>query len=165
MNDADRDLVLVECKTDQCTHKFDIPFDAYCMMNGAGTGGHCGGCGENNGFKAVQDPSPTATFAPLLKVVRELAGCNGLFTKNIWEWPEDIGFDLEQLNKEAERLSADEIQTFVDGDECVANQLAAKYEICALHKFLNEVFDGYLHDKIIIIPELRKREEITNATE
>ena len=156
MNNADRDLVLVECKTDGCIHKFDIPFDVYCMMNGADTGGHCGGCGENNGFKAIQDPSPTAIFAPLLKVIRELARCNDLFIKDIWEWPDDIGFNLESLNKQAERLNDDEIQTFVDGDAFCAKQITDKHGIIELHKFLNAVFDGHLSDVIIVIPEPRK---------
>lgn len=59
----DDDLVTVRCKSLNCTHEFEMPWDAMmfasvsdfqCMA--------CGKCGENNGFDCVKDPIKEDAF-------------------------------------------------------------------------------------------------------
>ena len=157
MNNADSDLILVECRTVGCGNKFDLPFDALSMMSGGpGCGAYCGCCGRNNGFKAIQDPSPTTIYATLLKVVRELAACNHLCTRNVWDWPTKSGYDYQLLNDQAKKLEPAEINIFVDGEDTEAASIAKKYNILPLHRFLNHIFDGPLLDQVIYAPEPRK---------
>lgn len=85
----------------------------------------------------------------LVRVTKEMAGCNGFGIKPFSEWPElRPEFDVVQLDEQAAILSGDELLLFVDGEYAEAHRIKDKHQIKELHAFLNEVFDGYLHDGI-----------------
>lgn len=88
----------------------------------------------------------------LIRVMREMAGCNGFGIKDFADWPELIEFDLVQLDEQAAKLSGEELLLFVDGEEQEMNQIKEKHQLTELSCFLNEVFDGYLHKAIAVHP-------------
>ena len=85
----------------------------------------------------------------LLMIIIELCGCNDTLMKPIEEWPVNLDFNLALLNRQAEILPDNLINQFVDGEYDEINIIAIDLGIELLHMFLDSVFDGYLHDKIV----------------
>lgn len=93
----------------------------------------------------------SASMASLLFVTREMAACNQFGVNMIEHWPDlKPEFDIVVLNKQAERLldECDDILIFVDGEETEVAEITEKLKLSELNNFLNEVFDGYLHEQI-----------------
>lgn len=90
-------------------------------------------------------------FSNLHRVTAEMAGCNGFSIKPIEQWPNlQPEFDLAELDSQASRLSGDELSMFVDGEESEVSKVTSALKLDQLNDFLNEVFDGYLHEQISI---------------
>jgi len=85
----------------------------------------------------------------LLIIIIELCGCNDMLMKPVEEWPVNLDFNLALLNRQAELLPDDQINQFVDGEDIETAVMAIDLQIELLDMFLNSVFDGYLHDKIV----------------
>jgi|GEM_PF-6969868 len=103
----------------------------------------------------INKPNPVEadrqTYGDLISVTRYMAGCNGFSIKPLEQWPADTGFDLSELDQLAARLTdPEEISMFTDGEEAEVSAIAEKYDIQQLNDFLNEVFDGRLHNQISI---------------
>lgn len=90
-------------------------------------------------------------FSNLVRVTSEMGGCNGFAIKPFEQWP-DVSpeFDVAQLDQQASKLHDEQLLMFVDGEETEVAKLTQDLEIPELNDFLNEVFDGYLHEKIAI---------------
>lgn len=87
----------------------------------------------------------------LFHVTQTMAGCNGFSVKPIDQWgslhPE---FNISQLDEQASKLDGEELLIFVDGEESEITAITSNLMLSELNDFLNEVFDGYLHDRISI---------------
>ena len=87
----------------------------------------------------------------LFKIVSEMAMCNDFYIRPIEEWPNvSPNFDIDQLELQAAEISHDDFMDFVDGEERVAQEIVKRYGIKELDRFLNAVFDGYLHEVIAL---------------
>ncbi|MBV7264354.1 hypothetical protein KCG43_20285 [Photobacterium sp. WH24] len=87
----------------------------------------------------------------LVRVTREMAGCNGFSIKPVDYWPNlHPEFDIVQLDEQASKLEGELLLVFVDGEEYEVATVTESLNIPELNNFLNEVFDGYLHEKIAI---------------
>lgn len=87
----------------------------------------------------------------LQKVTAEMAGCNGFAIKPVEQWPSiHPEFDIVGLDDQASRLSGEELLMFVDGEESEVSKITESLKLDQLNAFLNEVFDGYLHEQISI---------------
>ncbi|MGI2800179.1 hypothetical protein ACRTC3_16455 [Photobacterium damselae] len=87
----------------------------------------------------------------LFRVTQEMAGCNGFEIKSIDKWGSiEPEFNISQLDEQASKLEGEELLIFVDGEESEVAELTSKLMLSELNKFLNEVFDGYLHEQISI---------------
>lgn len=87
----------------------------------------------------------------LFRVTSEMGGCNCFSVQPIEHWP-DVSpkFDVNQLDHQAVLLADEQLLTFVDGEETEVAKLTQDLKIPELNDFLNEVFDGYLHEKVTI---------------
>ncbi|AIW22384.1 hypothetical protein F0267_01700 [Vibrio coralliilyticus] len=87
----------------------------------------------------------------LFRVTSEMGGCNGFSIKPIEQWP-DVSpeFDINQLDHQAALLADEQLLVFVDGEETEVAKLTQDLKIHELNDFLNEVFDGFLHEKIAL---------------
>ena len=90
-------------------------------------------------------------FSNLVRVTSEMGGCNNFAIKPFEQWP-DISpeFDVTLLDQQAAKLDGDLLLTFVDGEETEVSKLTQELNIPELNNFLNEVFDGYLHQEMAI---------------
>lgn len=87
----------------------------------------------------------------LMRVTREMAGCNGFAIKPFEQWPELCPeFDVVVLDEQAAKLDGETLLIFVDGEESEVAAITSELELSELNNFLNEVFDGYLHEQISI---------------
>lgn len=87
----------------------------------------------------------------LFRVASAMGGCNGFSIKPFDQWPNiSPEFDVNQLEQQAMKLAGEQLLTFVDGEESEVVKLTQDLKIHELNNFLNEVFDGYLHEKIAI---------------
>lgn len=85
----------------------------------------------------------------LILVTVDMAACNGFGVRPFNQWPNLAPkFDINQLEQQATNLPESERITFVDGEETEVDALTKKYGLTELNSFLNEVFDGYLHESI-----------------
>ena len=57
LNEADLDLVVVECLNETCGHQFQMPRDAAIMLQDPGDSNYCGKCEKSAGIKIVCDPT------------------------------------------------------------------------------------------------------------
>lgn len=90
-------------------------------------------------------------FRNLHRVTAEMAGCNGFAIRPVEQWPNiQPEFDLAELDSQASRLSGEELSIFVDGEESEIASVKESLKLDQLNAFLNEVFDGYLHEQIAI---------------
>lgn len=90
-------------------------------------------------------------IAPIIFVTRQMALCNQFNTKGFDSWPDlHPEFDISELNTQAARLlnESKDIFAFIDGEESEVAEITKALGLTELNNFLNEVFDGYLHEKI-----------------
>lgn len=74
-----------------------------------------------------------------------MVGCfNTMSAKNISEWPEIDNW--ESLNEQAKKLSYEEAEIFVDGEDTEMQAIMKKHGIQELHEFLDRIFDGDLNE-------------------
>ena len=77
--------------------------------------------------------------------IRLISLQTGIYTKPIWQWkwPENV----EELERLASMLrDADEVDAFVRGSKEVQTALKEQYKLYVLDTFLEEVFEGPMHD-------------------
>ena len=85
----------------------------------------------------------------LVRVTQEMAGCNGFSIKPFEQWPDIYPeFDIVQLDEQASKLEGETLLIFVDGEESEVSKITQRLGLSELNDFLNEVFDGYLHESI-----------------
>lgn len=85
----------------------------------------------------------------LIRVTSEMAGCNGFAIKPFEQWPElRPEFDVLTLDEQASKLEGEQLLIFVDGEETEVKRITEDLQLTELNQFLNEVFDGYLHNQI-----------------
>lgn len=80
-----------------------------------------------------------------IELVHELACCNDIKMKAL----KDIDFgslNVDMLDKQARRLGGEEVSIFVDGEDVEAQKIAEHHGIEELHRVLNRIFDGDLHE-------------------
>lgn len=92
-------------------------------------------------------------MAPLIFVTNELAMCNQFSIKGFKDWPDIAPFNINELNEQATRLLSnyEDILTFIDGEESEVAEITEALNLSELNAFLNEVFDGYLHNQIAVV--------------
>lgn len=91
------------------------------------------------------------SYTALFNIVSEMGACNDFYIKPISEWPDlTPDFDIAELNNQAIMVTENEVLDFVDGEEGVCDEIVKRHGIEKLHTFLNEIFDGDLHDKIAV---------------
>lgn len=88
----------------------------------------------------------------LFRVTEEMAACNQFDVKPIEKWPRlDPEFDISQLERQAASITdKEELLMFVDGETQDVQAITEKHKAFELNRFLNEVFDGYLHEVIAV---------------
>lgn len=87
-------------------------------------------------------------FDNLLIMLKELGACNSFGIKPIDEWPKFYEFNILELEELASRIPDTLINTFVDGELLEQEDIINYYKVHKLSVFLNEVFDGNLHNKL-----------------
>lgn len=83
-------------------------------------------------------------YPKLTYLLALMASANRLKLKKVIDWP-DRSQSLDILETQADKLSSDEMEDFVDGDVSETERLTEKYNIKELSVFLNECFDGSFH--------------------
>lgn len=87
----------------------------------------------------------------LVRVVREMAGCNGFGVRPIEQWQHLVTeWDIVQLDEQAAMLEGEDLLLFVDGEQTESERITESLQIKELDTFLNCVFEGYLHDDITL---------------
>lgn len=97
-------------------------------------------CNEYDGMKFHNERR-------LIYMIGLLGACNNMQSKNIIDWPLEIMFSYELLGKQAARFNEDEAMIFVDGEGLEMEKMAIEKSCRYLSRFLNQIFDGPLHDK------------------
>lgn len=84
----------------------------------------------------------------ILELVMLISMDNGIPMKPLEEikFPEDCGFDWQELDRQASTLSPIDAEIFCCGEEREMNRLVCKTGLDTLHLCLNEIFDGFLHE-------------------
>lgn len=83
----------------------------------------------------------------LYKAVDDMGYCNDMFVKPLYQLPRSLsayGYDYDILNVQVNRLTHEELLTFIDGEDSEVKELTEKYKIQELNNFMNDVFDGKL---------------------
>ena len=91
--------------------------------------------------------NPVMPYPQLAGLIRLMARDNGLFEKpsKEWKWPDPD--EAEMLENQASRLADDyEMEVFAIGEHTEHNKLVSKRRLKELSQFLNDVFDGDLHE-------------------
>ena len=65
------------------------------------------------------------------------------------DWPK--GYDWCGYDREAGRLSIDEVKTFAVGEDAEITTITDKHCIQRLNVVLDSVFDGHLHDTFFLV--------------
>ncbi len=87
------------------------------------------------------------TNSSLYEMIKELGAANNLKAKTFEsQWPIISDFDYVLLERQAERFNKTERVLFVDGEQRQMEKLAYAKKARYLNKFLNQIFDGPLHN-------------------
>lgn len=79
----------------------------------------------------------------LARLLGLMGAYNGMTA--VEKWPTHKDLNYSKLDKQAALLTREEAETFVDGENTETEQIVLKYQIQALHNFLNSAFNGYLN--------------------
>lgn len=92
----------------------------------------------------------TAAIPYLTELMAYMLGCNDMVLSPRSEWPDVKAVDYTLLEQQASSLSEEEREVLADGEEMEALDIVNNNNCIALHRFLNEVFDGTLTDAFVV---------------
>jgi hypothetical protein len=80
-----------------------------------------------------------------LKLALEILGnANGMIPLTIYEWPQDLKIDYQNLENQCKRLTNEELEKVVNGEPREISEIEDSHKIIDLTDFLNRVLNGDL---------------------